>query len=270
MDDDPRNADWQKAQLQTMARSAASRYGLDESELALIFHGENATFRTRLPGGPTMLLRLHGDHYNTAEQIRSELDVLAYLADAGLPVQRPLRPDGITPPIFVESPAGSDVFPGRWASVLTWIHGDSVRDHCKRTGEDLGYYYQLCGALMARLHEALEAFQPPSGFDRRTWNRRALLETTAFAGTMDELWRLIPAEHRTTLREQIDWAGTQVDAAVASEPMRLIHGDLHLSNIIVTADGSIGAIDFDDAGFGPRLYDVAASVKTPDDASDAS
>ena len=256
-----------------LAKTAADAWDcLPDAKLELQNSGENATFRCAAgPRGKPVLIRVHGHAYNSIDEVRSELALLHHLVTLALPVPTPVRAGRGDWALEVEHPDAADVpppFDRRVVSVLDWIDGEPARRVLSRSPDRRERYHRQAGSLMARVHGALRPFEPPAGFTRRTWDRRALLQTTAFAGDMATLWRLIPAKLVGPLREQMAWAGGQVDAAFADEPPQLLHGRPHLANMIQQPDCSLAAIDFDDVGYGPRLYDIAACVATPEEVTD--
>ena len=270
-----RDPDWQKAQLQTMAERALDHWNIAANRVELQRHGGNATFRVdTLEDAPadTLLLRLHGDGYQSPAQVRSELQLLDHLAASGCAVPRPMRGLAVDQPALIASPAGHvpspDQFPDRLATLLSWTHGEVASGVLDLSSAEVVPVYRQIGRLMAELHAATATFALPADFDRRAWTRQTLLETTAFADDIEDLWAIIPAQDRKRLRDHVAWAGPILDDICAAEPMRLLHADLHLSNIVLQPDGEIAAIDFDDCGFGPRLFDFAASVWAPDEVTD--
>jgi Ser/Thr protein kinase RdoA (MazF antagonist) len=57
-------------------------------------------------------------------------------------------------------------------------------------------------------------------------------------------------------------------SALPNETFGLIHGDLRLANLLVQGD-RLTVIDFDDSGFGWRLYDLATALSLTEDATAA-
>jgi Ser/Thr protein kinase RdoA (MazF antagonist) len=114
--------------------------------------------------------------------------------------------------------------------------------------DTLDLHHRL-GALLSQLHRATDRLTLPEGFTRPSWNLEGLVGEAPFwgrfwdhpAATPDQRATLIRA--RDALRERL--AGDQ----------GLIHADVLRENVLVNGR-SVSLIDFDDSGFGFRLYDL--------------
>lgn len=209
---------------------------------------ENHVFEMALPAG-RVALRLHRAGYQSAAAIRSELWWCGALSQAGLPV-----------PGALASLDGGLLVPladGRQASALAWIGGEALgeadRPFAGPLREVLDLYHAL-GALLARVHRVTDGLTLPPDFTRPRWDRDGLVGETPFwgrfwdhpAASADQRARLIRA--RDILRERLTGAATG-----------LIHADVLRENVLVE-DQSVALIDFDDSGFGFRLYDLGTAL----------
>jgi Ser/Thr protein kinase RdoA (MazF antagonist) len=111
---------------------------------------------------------------------------------------------------------------------------------------------------MALLHSACDAFEPPHGFSRVHWNIDGLLGEHPLWGrfwenpTLDEDTRILFKAFRARVHHELEAVGGTLDKG-------LIHADLVRDNVLV--DGTtLRLIDFDDGGFGFRLFDVATAL----------
>jgi len=218
----------------------------------LIKDRENAVYEIALPDGGRAALRLHRPGYQSAGAIRSELWWMAQLAEAGVPVPRPVPTrDGA-----LVAEVG-----GRAASVVSWVEGDQIGDGTKPLEPDAGTVaarYSALGRLIARMHDATDVLTLPLDFERLRWDR------AAYAGD-EPLWGRFwenPALHP----EEADFlraARAEVDAALARHEadgadFGLIHADVLRENVL-SDGGRLSLIDFDDSGFGFRAYDLATA-----------
>lgn len=209
---------------------------------------ENHVFEMALPGGARAALRLHRAGYQTPAAIRSELWWCAELARMGLPV-----------PAALPAPDGRFLVPlddGRQASAIAWVSGEALGEAARPFSRPLPQVldlYHALGALLARVHRATDSLSLPAGFSRPRWDRDGLVGDQPLWGrfwdhpvaTSDQRKTLIRA--RDALRERL--AGD----------IGLIHADVLRENVLV--DGSaVSLIDFDDAGFGFRLYDLGTAL----------
>jgi len=241
----------QLARMRRQAVAALARYPFaDVRRVKLLTFWENATYRVdgRLDDGTegTWLLRLHRPGYNTRAMIRSELDWITGLADAGLDAQRPLAARDGARIVTVDAPHA----PTRDVTMLRWIdgrfrHRGLTPAHTRRVG-----------ALLARLHRHAEAWTPPEGFERKAWDH-----THWFAGpvrpTHPDMVGLLDEAGWSTFDEAHDrLLALQGEIGTAPDRWGLIHADLHFHNLLFAGDRAL-AIDWDDAGFGHFAQDIA-------------
>ncbi len=231
------------------------RWGLgDGAEITLINVSENMTFRAR-EGDVARIIRLHRNGYHSDAEIRSELAwIEALRRDRVLDCAEPLP--------------GSD-----GALIQTVDHAGARRrlvafaeiaGREPDPGPDLPAAFARLGAITARLHAHAGAWTPPPGFARKRWDVETILGPAPHWGD----WRAAPG---------LDDAGAAVLGRLAKTletrlarygagPQRfgLIHADLRLANLIEDGD-RLAVIDFDDCGFGWRMYDFAAAVSFIED-----
>jgi Ser/Thr protein kinase RdoA (MazF antagonist) len=208
---------------------------------------ENHVFEIATPAGRAAL-RLHRAGYQTPEAIRSELWWCAELARAGLPV--PAALPALDGRLLVPLPDG------RHASVIAWMEGEALGEaslpFSRPLSQVLDVYHAL-GALLARVHATTDALTLPDGFTRPRWDRDGLVGDNPHWGRFWEHAAATPDQRRTliqardALRERL------------SGDFGLIHADVLRENVLVN-DRSVSLIDFDDSGFGFRLYDLGTAL----------
>lgn len=249
----------QEAIMVRAATEALSLWGMEGATLTLIKHRENAVYRVDTTDGTKYALRVHRPHYHSTEELMSEIQWMAALTKAGV-----YTPD-IVPaqdgePIKVITPEGqSESFQ---VDILSWADGTPIGSLEEGTTPDAdtlaGIYHKL-GQLMAKVHNQVIDWEKPEGFTRHGWDLDGLTGPDPFWGRYWEL-ELLTAEQkemmlkvRAKLREQLEAYGTGADR------FGLIHADFMPENILVNGD-DVRVIDFDDAGYGWFMYDVATSV----------
>lgn len=216
----------------------------------LIVARENAVYEMSLPDGTRAALRLHRTGYQNAEAIRSELWWCAELAALGLPVPTPLPlPDGTR---LATLPSG------RHASAIRWLDGEplgkSAVPLALPVAAQIDLHFRL-GQLLRQLHRVSDGLALPEGFTRPLWDLDGLAgEAPRWgrfwehpAATDAQLSALVAG--RDTVRRMI------TRHAAAGADFGLVHADVLRENIFLSGDG-ISLIDFDDSGFGFRLYDL--------------
>jgi len=114
---------------------------------------------------------------------------------------------------------------------------------------------------MARLHHHAAHWRPPTGFTRRHWSWEGLFgDRAGFYLDSHDVWALLPPAYA----EPSERVANQV-RQVMHEPGQgpavygLIHADLHMGNVLFANDEA-RPIDFDDCGFGYRIYHCAAAL----------
>ena len=224
------------------AQIAAAHWPQITSIPELFMQRENIVFRVQTTLGPHAL-RLHRPGYHSPEALNSELDLMAMLAGQGVPVPTP-----------APSATGALLVPvaDRHASLLSWLPGQPMRRSghpLALAGPDRTALYHAIGAQMARLHALTDAWTPPPGFTRPRWDRDGLVGDTPFWG---RFW-----DHSDTIHIR-DLARAALDSA-PNPDIGLIHADLGNENVLIDG-GKIHLIDFDDSGFGYRLFDLATTL----------
>jgi Ser/Thr protein kinase RdoA (MazF antagonist) len=210
---------------------------------------ENAVYRVRLPSGPAAL-RLHRRGYQTAAAIASELWWCAALADAGLPVPRPVRSRDEALVVRLEA--------GRLASAIGWIEGGPIGEAGTQLAGDLTAQTRLMrdlGVLVAQVHSATDRLVLPKGFVRHRWDSAGLVGESPLWG---RFWThpALGVEEAAMLRSVRGWLA---EALTRGTDFGLIHADVLRENVLATPAG-LALIDFDDAGFGYRLYDLGTAL----------
>lgn len=227
-------------------------------DIRMIKDRENVVHEVRI-GSRRAAMRLHRPGYQSEAAIRSEILWMEALEQAGLRVPAPvLTPDGR---LVVT------LSTGRLATVVSWVEGhpigegdvplDGSRD------QQVAIYHAL-GREVARMHNLTDAMDLPPGFTRHAWDLEGLLGETPFWGRFWESPALT-AEDRALINRARFVAHDQAQAfAESGADMGLIHADVLRENAFVK-DGEITLIDFDDAGFGFRLYDLAVMMTQNED-----
>ncbi|WP_102110423.1 phosphotransferase enzyme family protein [Oceaniglobus roseus] len=217
----------------------------------LIRNRENAVFRVALPDGTPAALRLHRAGYQTDAAIRSELLWTEALAEADFPCPRPLRTDDghiLARPAF-----------GPRASLVTWIDAppiglaDAPFDGRPEAQADL---YHRLGRLLLDLHRTTDALTLPADFERPRWDLDGLTGATPLWGCF---WTnpALGAPETALLSETRD--ALRAELSARPRDTGLIHADLMQENVL-HRDGRLSLIDFDDSGFGFRLYDLGTAM----------
>jgi Ser/Thr protein kinase RdoA (MazF antagonist) len=245
------------AEMQALAESALARWDLTATGLAPIKVRENAVFRVDLAGGGRAVLRVHRQGYHSDSALESEFAWLRALEATGIRVPRVIRSRRGRDFEIVDGAAGS-----RQIDVFEWIEGrqlGSVESGVGTDGATVADQYEQIGALAARMHNQTEGWAPPPSFRRHAWDSAGLIGERPFWGCFWELPALSPAE-RELLEELRRVAALDLEAFGRSpDRYGLIHADLVPENLLIEGD-RVCVIDFDDAGFGWHLFELATSL----------
>ncbi|MGO4568856.1 phosphotransferase enzyme family protein [Rhizobium sp. 2YAF20] len=247
------------AALNARAREALVHWGLGAQTPQLLKHRENAVFRISLENGEPAALRLHRPGYHDEQSLASELSWTAALRQANMRVPAPIAtPDGRH---IVTLPATPD-FDAQHVDIVSWMAGIPLGQSgvpLAHSPERLGAIFRALGGTMARMHVATDTWTPPSSFHRPVWDSDGLLGEQPLWGRFWDCAGLSPDQHqrlsalRLLLRTQLDGLSPlELDYG-------LIHADLVRENVLVDGD-DIQLIDFDDGGYGWRMFDIATAL----------
>ena len=211
-------------------------WSLGEAPVSLVAARENRVYRVDGPDGPSAL-RLHRQGYRSTEEIHSELQWMEMLATNSMSVPQPIpSQDGA----FVKTIDGVVV------DMLSWVDGIPFAK-TEVTSEN---YYEL-GCLLAKMHNLNDQWELPPGFSRPTWD--LVGDQPSWGRFWDNPY--LTQEQRIRFLQFRDTARSTIHT-IDQLDFGLIHADLVPDNVLI--DGKqLQLIDFDDGGFGHRLFDVA-------------
>jgi len=253
-----------EAQVQHMehlAREALPAWGLEGARLSLIKYRENAVFEVTGADGTHCALRIHRAGYHTDEELWSELQWMAALEQSGIHVPR-VVPTRTGESFVVRSTDG--VPTPHQIDLFEWVNGAQMGsvEQGLMDSDALARNYQRLGALAAQVHNQATAWKPPPGFTRHAWDLEGLVGDNPFWGRFWELEALTEAQRAliVSARDRVrDDLKTYSEAPENADRYSMIHADFVAENLMVDGDG-IRLIDFDDAGYGWHLFELATAV----------
>lgn len=237
------------------AAKALEAFPITPVRIELVTVSENVTFQVTDVGGDAFVLRLHRPGYHSLDELTSERLWTRALNEAGLPVPRAIETLDGRAYAPVEIPATGET---RFAGVLAWTPGQILSDVMAREADDarLSAWFGELGAIMGALHVQAAAWTPPAGFTRHHLDIDGLMGEAPFWGrfwessVFEDHERALVLRARETIRTALSVYGR------TPGNYSVIHADLHPGNILIDG-GRLTVIDFDDAGFGWRMYDAA-------------
>ncbi len=236
-----------------------ARWPLKCASIAPLKVRENAVYAVHLHDGAKVALRVHRCGYHSDVALESERTWLQALGLSGFAV-----------PQHVLSSAGHSFervriegFEGeRQLDIFQWINGQqlgSVEAGVALTGASVGDIYREVGRLAARLHNHSATWEVPVGFRRHAWDAAGLVGETPLWGRFWDLEALSPSERQLLVRLRQAVSEELNEFGVGRDRYGLIHADLVPENVLV--DGNkMQLIDFDDAGYGWHLFEIATSL----------
>ncbi|MFL6601195.1 MAG: phosphotransferase enzyme family protein [Steroidobacteraceae bacterium] len=247
------------ALLQTLAALVAARWPLIPTLIQPIKVRENAVFAAHLQDGGKVVLRVHRCGYHSDAALHSERTWMQALADHGIDVPRHVLSKTGMPfeSTHIEGFEGK-----RQIDVFHWIQGEqlgSVEGGFAASAGCIGDIYRQIGRLAARVHNQSCAWSAPANFKRHAWDAAGLVGENPWWGRFWELDALSGPQRALFLRlKQTLWEDLN-EFGITADRYSVIHADLVPENILV--DGThLQVIDFDDAGFGWHLFELATPL----------
>ncbi len=234
--------------------------------LNLVNESENLTFQAKDSAGGSYVLRLHRPRYHTQAELLSERVWIRALAAAGFAV-----------PLAIPASDGREYaemridpsHESRYVGLTHWVEGELLADVLDReipaaeasaAEPQIQFRFRQLGQVIAKLHGQASNWQVPTGFDRHRLDADGLMGEQPFWGRFWEHPGLSEGQGQVlcAARHQL----FQELQALPQDPRHfsIIHADLHPYNLLVTPEGQLNVIDFDDAGFGWHLYDLVVAL----------
>ena len=237
--------DAQVGVLRRVALTAAEAFGLEVHRLEPVLHGFNTTFRVETGDGRPLALRVNTNSVSTPAHVAAQqawVHAVARDTDVRVP-DAVAAPDGRT---VVAAPCpelGRDLL----CVVNTWLEGPDV-------GECDPEQAHALGRAMATLHAHARGLVLPGGagfpvFDEPLFGDRNLLEGSPL---LDDGGRGVVEDAFARARAAFAVLAAQGDAVP-------LHADLHGGNL-KWHEGRLAVFDFDDAGVGAPVLDLAIAT----------
>ena len=224
-------------------QEALSDYNITATEIELLRHNENLTYRV----GNNYLLQIHEPaegftadfFYDGIERIeiyKSELAFQAHLKKHGMQIRE-----------AVENRQGERITKlqnGTYVTLSKWIEGESL-DKLELNDE---ICYQI-GGMLACLHQKAKGFQVSPV---KLYGKEHCESTKKRIQALEN--RGLSIEYSAIMQKCCDCAKAVLENV--RDEFQMIHGDLSTSNILQTPDGLV-PIDFSFFGMGHPMYDLA-------------
>lgn len=235
--------------MNNTVEQALVHWGLEGAPYTLIAARENAVFRVDGKHG-SVALRLHRSGYRTDDELRSELLWMRAVSDGGMSVPAPIA--AVSGDVLVH-------VSGIQVDVLTWLPGTTLDTAmATRTAPERATIFKALGQDMARLHDISDAWSQPKEFDRVAWDADGLLGDAPVWG---RFWSNphLSSEDRSLFESFRSVAAAELASLEGALDYGLIHADLVPANVMMNEE-RLNLIDFDDGGFGFRVFELATAL----------
>ncbi|MGQ0336040.1 phosphotransferase enzyme family protein [Halomonas elongata] len=249
----------QGVHLKDLAHRSLRHWGLEGSDLSLVKYRENAVYQVTASGGERYALRIHRHGYHSLAALRSELQWMSALHDSGIAVPEVLP---ATDGRLLVSDSTEVIAEPRHVDLFAWIDGvplGSVEEGLGDNAERVAKLYTDLGRTAAELHNQSSRWALPEGFERHAWDHDGLVGEAPFWGRFWELELLNASQRRLleTARDRISRELSEYDRS--AQRYGLIHADFVPENLMAE-NGRLRLIDFDDAGFGWHMFELATAL----------
>lgn len=245
--------------LALLANKAVEQWQLPMESLTLIKHRENAVYKLITTDGSAYAIRVHRAGYHSDAELRSEIQWMDALKEAG-----------VETPKFVKTPQGDsflsitheDVPEPRQIDILEWVDGEAmgtIEEGITNDALSLTDSFKVIGELAAKCHNQASSWELPEGFERQKWDIEGLVGDNPTWGKFWELKELSADEKATMLKVKDKLRDVLTEFGQSNDRFSMIHCDLLPENLL-RCDDHYKLIDFDDAGFGWHLFDLATSL----------
>lgn len=228
--------------VDTVIALVSDHYSLEVRDAILVRMFTNDVYRIDC-GDRSYAFKIYGAHRFTPDEVRWEQQLVRHLADHGLPVARPVDLRDGDNVGTINAPEGVRPF-----ALTKWLPGEKPRPPWT---DDL---YRRFGANLARLHLALNSFH--TDLPRRAVRSGAEPEQVINALADDP-------ERQRFVRSAGAAARAEI-ARLGQSGLRhgICQGDYSLDNVHVDDSGVLWVYDFDLAGPGWQVEDLAGALTT--------
>lgn len=239
------------------AITVLSDWGLEGSEISLIKERENAVFKVKAPCQTLYALRIHRANYHTDKELLSELLWMEAVQEAGINVPQVILT--LDKRYFSHVDISNEI---RQVDLFEWINGEQLGEIEEGLGEDpahINHVFTKIGETAGKLHNQSSSWQKPSDFERKAWDVNGLLGDSPNWGCFWELSLLSVAQKELLIKVKSQTCQELIDFGYDEQRFSMIHADFSPENFLYDGD-KIRLIDFDDAGMGWHLFELATAL----------
>jgi Ser/Thr protein kinase RdoA (MazF antagonist) len=241
------DAQGQKDHVLDLARTVLLEYPFEVESIELINYQFNATFKVVTTKKEIFALRINVNSDRTYENLRGELAFVSFLNEKQA-VNLP-KPVACKKGEFALTVASSMLERDLGVVLYSWLEGEELGD------EPSDEALRKLGAAMAAMHQATADFTLPDKAQLPflkdfLWQTQDIIFSSASPLSKEDIELLTKAKNEIENIIEDLYSGSKSIA---------IHADLHGANVFTHRD-QIYIFDFDDAGFGLPIQDLAIAL----------
>ncbi len=240
---------WGRPVTEELARKALEHWDIGPALVALVAARENTVYRVETTDRK-FALRFHRPGYRRQCELKSELDWMAVLSQGGLNLPKP---------VAAKNGSFCVIVAGHAVDMLSWLEGRPMSEYGAPTSaETVTQSFAALGKSMAQLHRLSDEWSLPESFSRPAWDVDGLVGDAPLWG---RFWEnpTLTADQAKLFTSARDRAASILRRRCDELDYGLIHADLIPENVLLE-NGKAQLIDFDDSGFGFRLFDIATTL----------
>ena len=230
-------------------KKALSLWNLN-NKYELIAFRENVTYKTFNYDGLQLVLRFHRKNYSSREEINSELIWLNALNEEKINVPKPVKSVNRK---FIEK------VNDQYVSALTWLRGNPLTklNYDEKSLVNNKVFFNL-GKELAKIHLFSDRWNKKQTLKRRKWNVEGLLGDYPL---WDKFWcnPKLTGDQKKQIILMRNKCNAILEDNLTNLDYGLIHADAVRDNVLYN-NNMVSLIDFDDSGYGFRLFDLATTL----------
>jgi Ser/Thr protein kinase RdoA (MazF antagonist) len=245
--------------LRRLAEIALKEYSIEYTKLKLIAYTGNGLYQVTVPSGNRIApgkytLRLHQPHYMKPKYISSEMEWLSALNEEGIRVPTPIR--NLEGKWLIIADGGYEIPQKRTCTLIGWTEGRVIEKNIQPQ------HFNALGRVIGKMHEQSRRWKPPKGFARPHWDWEGLYgEGFSYGVPAADARSAIPKAHQPAFNEvQNRVREVSEQLGKGKKVYGLIHADLGFGDNVAFYRGEARPFDFDDCGFGYRVFDFGVAL----------
>ena len=239
------------------AKTVLADWGIHHCVISLIKERENVVFKVVTQSNQKFALRIHRANYHTDAQLQSEIQWMQAIQNAGIDVPEVIPT--LNGNYFSHVKINGEVCQ---VDLFMWVDGEQLGTVEGGLGENQAHIKQVFGTIgriSGQLHNQSSNWNPPKCFDRKAWDIDGLLGEQPHWGRFWELEQLTAEQKNLLLDVRNKTRRALIEYGYHTDTYSMIHADFSPENFLCDGEKT-RVIDFDDAGMGWHLFEIATAL----------